>query len=259
MNANATLFDNYHRAKHIKLPPWAGPLLAGSAIFVAGLFLAMWIRVIWQIDQVDKPKVSTNLALAAPPPPPPPPPKGSSKPQQPTQVVEHKKKVTDIVQPVKVEKQEKQTVVEDKGDPNGEEGGVEGGQVGGVVGGDLNGVGTGPPPPPPPPPPPAPPQVVPPTMLEGSRIAGEKNIIPDDVTKTDIQRSGKEKIVISFKLCITVNGDVSNVTMLKSSTYPAYDQKILRTIKNEWKYKPYAVNGKVVPVCTAVTLIYSQK
>jgi protein TonB len=257
MNATPShLFDNYHRAKHLKLPPWAGPLLAGSAIFVASLFVAMWIKVIWQIDQVDKPKISTNLAIAAPPPPPPPPPKGSSKPQTPQQVVEHKKKVTDIVQPVKIAKQEKQTIVEDKGDPNGEEGGVEGGQVGGVVGGDLNGVGNGPPPPPPPP---APPANVPPTMLEGSRIAGEKQIVPDDVTKTDIQRSGKEKIVTSYKLCITVTGDVSSVQMLKTSGYPSYDQRIQRTIKNEWKYRPYAVNGKVVPVCTAVTFMYSQK
>jgi hypothetical protein len=26
-----------------------------------------------------------------------------------------------------------------------------------------------------------------------------------------------------------------------------------------WRYKPYLVNGKAVPVCTAVTFIYSQK
>ena len=44
-------------------------------------------------------------------------------------------------------------------------------------------------------------------MLEGSRIAGEKNIVPDDVTKTEIQRSGKDKIVGSFKLCLTVDGE----------------------------------------------------
>jgi hypothetical protein len=95
-------------------------------------------------------------------------------------------------------------------------------------------------------------------MLEGSRIAGTKDIVPDDVTKTEIQRSGKDKIVTSYKLCITVGGDVSNVQMLKSSTFPAYDAKIQRTIKGEWRYRPYAVNGKVVPVCTAVTFIYSQ-
>ena len=30
-------------------------------------------------------------------------------------------------------------------------------------------------------------------------------------------------------------------------------------MRNEWRYKPYLVNGKAVPVCTAVTFIYSQK
>jgi hypothetical protein len=130
--------------------------------------------------------------------------------------------------------------------------------VGGVVGGDLNGV-MGAPPPPPPPPPPAPPQNVPPTLLEGSRIAGEKQIVPDDVTKTEIGRSGKDRIVGSFKLCLTPTGSISNVTQLKSTGFPAYDSKILNKMRSEWRYKPYMVNGKAVPVCTAVTFIYTQR
>jgi hypothetical protein len=95
-------------------------------------------------------------------------------------------------------------------------------------------------------------------MLEGSRIAGEKNILPDDVTKTEIQRSGKEKLVGSFKLCLTVGGEIQQVTMLKSTGFPAYDSKIQSKIRGEWRYKPYNVNGKAVPVCTAVTFIYNQ-
>jgi hypothetical protein len=27
---------------------------------------------------------------------------------------------------------------------------------------------------------------------------------------------------------------------------------------NAWKYRPFMVNGKAVPVCTAVTFIYTQ-
>ncbi len=116
-------------------------------------------------------------------------------------MIEPKKiKVKDIVQPVKVEKNTP-TPVEDKGNPNGEEGGVEGGQEGGVVGGDINGVMGAPPPPPPPPPPPAAPQIIPPKLLEGSRIAGESQIIPDDNTKTEISRSGKDRVVGTFGLC----------------------------------------------------------
>jgi periplasmic protein TonB len=218
------------------------------------LFTAMWVKTIWQLDQLDKPKSTIDLAVAPPPPPPPPPPPGGAKPHE-QQITPKKIKVKDIVQPVKIEKQEVKEV-EDKGDPNGEEGGVEGGVVGGVVGGDLNGVMGAPPPPPPPPP--APPQNVPPTMLEGSRIAGDKMITPDDVTKTEIQRSGKEKLVGSFKLCLTVGGEIQQVTMLKSTGFPAYDSKIQSKIRGEWRYKPYNVNGKAVPVCTAVTFIYNQ-
>ena len=96
-------------------------------------------------------------------------------------------------------------------------------------------------------------------MLEGSRIAGEKNITPDDVTKTEIQRSGKDRLIGSFKLCITVGGEISNVNMLKSTGFPAYDQKIQGKIRGEWRYRPFMVNGKAAPVCTAVTFIYMQK
>jgi periplasmic protein TonB len=249
------MFGNYDEAKHRKRPPWAGPLLTAAVVFHVALFLSMWIKTIWDIEQLDRPKTTIDLAVAPPPPPPPPPPKGGAKPHD-VQIQPKKIKVKDIVQPVKIEKQEVKEV-EDKGDPNGEEGGVEGGVVGGVVGGDLNGVMGAPPPPPPPPP--APPQNVPPTMLEGSRIAGDKMISPDDVTKTEIQRSGKDRVIGSFKLCITVAGQIQSVNQLKSTGFPAYDSRILSTIKGSWRYKPYNVNGKAVPVCTAVTFIYSQK
>ena len=114
------------------------------------------------------------------------------------------------------------------------------------------------PPPPPPPPPPAPPQNVPPSLLEGARIAGNKTIVPDDMTKLDIQQAGKDKIIGTWKLCITVAGDISSVTMLKSTGFPAYDAKVERGIRT-WRYRPYQINGKPAPVCTAVTFIYSQQ
>src|SRR5438046_2671003 len=86
-------------------------------------------------------------------------------------------------------------------------------------------------------PPPPPPQNVAPTVLEARRIAGEKAIVPDDQTKTDITRSGKEKTVSSFKLCLAADGSINSVTQLKSSGFPPYDKKIISTIKTEWKYK----------------------
>jgi periplasmic protein TonB len=246
------MFHNFDAAKKRKLPKWAAPLLAGMLLFHVVLFVTMWVKTIWDIEQLERPKNSMDLAIAPPPPPPPPPPKGGVKPRDVT-ITPKKVRVRDIVQPVKIEKQEAPAPVE-TGDPNGVEGGVEGG----VVGGDLNGVVAAPPPPPPPPPP-APPANVAPTALDANRIAGEKNIVPDDVTKTEISRSGKDKLIGSYKLCITAEGNISAVNQLKSTGFVAYDQKITSTIRGEWRYRPFMVNGKATPVCTAVTFIYSQK
>jgi protein TonB len=218
-----------------------------------GFLGGSWASSIWAIERLDRPKgAKFDIAVAPAPPPPPPPPPGGQKPQ--TEIkIKPKKTVKELIQPVKIEKQEAPTP-EAAGNPDGVIGGEEGGVADGVIGGDV----TAPPPPPPPPPPPAPPQNVPPTLLEGQRIAGNKQIIPNDVTKTEIQRSGKDKIVGSYKLCITVGGEINSISQLKSTGFGAYDAKIQAEMRN-WRYKPYLVNGKAVPVCTAVTFIYSQK
>jgi hypothetical protein len=103
------------------------------------------------------------------------------------------------------------------------------------------------------------PQNVPPSLLEGVRVAGEKNIVPDDATKTEISRSGIDRIIGSFKLCISPAGAVTHVAQLKSTGFAAYDSKIVDTIRTQWRYKPYMVNNEAIPVCTAVTFIYTQK
>ena len=108
---------------------------------------------------------------------------------------------------------------------------------------------------PPPPPPPAPPRARSPTVLEGLRISGSKLIVPDARTKADILASGKTKVVASMKLCVDDQGSVTSVSQLTSSGYPAYDRKLASEMR-QWLYRPYKVNGKAAPVCTAVTFIY---
>lgn len=109
--------------------------------------------------------------------------------------------------------------------------------------------------PPPPPPPPAPPQNIPPLALEALRLTGDKTILPDEVTKTEIERSGKNTVVGSFKLCVDTSGAVTVVSQLKSTGFQAYDNKLAAGMRS-WSYKPYLSNGKPTPVCTAVTFIY---
>jgi protein TonB len=135
------------------------------------------------------------------------------------------------------------------GDPEGVEGGVEGGVVGGIV-------GTPAPPPPPGPPPPAP-TIIPQVAMHSNMISGEKAIVPDDATKKQIFLDGKSRLVFTLKLCVSPQGVPTTITFMKTSGYPAYDQKVLANMRH-WRFKPFVVDGKPVHVCTAYTFIYNQ-
>jgi serine/threonine protein kinase len=113
--------------------------------------------------------------------------------------------------------------------------------------------------PPPSPAPPVPPTTVAPTVLDANRIGGDKDIAPDDNTQTEIGRSGITSISGSFKICLTAEGAINTVSLLKSTGFPAYDAKIQETIRKTWRYRPFMVNGKPAQVCTAVRFVYQQK
>jgi hypothetical protein len=98
---------------------------------------------------------------------------------------------------------------------------------------------------------------VPPQALDANRLSGEKNIVPDDKTKTAIFQSRKDRVIGSYKLCIDTAGKVSSVGQLRSTGFAAYDTKIIEQLRT-WTYKPFLIDGKPEPVCTAVTFIYSQ-
>jgi hypothetical protein len=144
--------------------------------------------------------------------------------------------VVDLVQPVRIEK-----APEHEGEKNGVEGGVEDSPLEA----------------PPPPPPPPPPSLVAPTLLEGQRIAGNAQIAPSDDTKIELRDAGKTRVVATAKLCIGIDGVPRTVALIRSSGYPAYDEKI-RSEMIAWRYRPYTINGKAIPVCTAITFIYQQ-
>lgn len=96
-----------------------------------------------------------------------------------------------------------------------------------------------------------------PTALENNRIGrGSTAILPDDETQAEIRSSGKDKVIGSYKLCVSVDGEVATVSQLKSTGFAAYDGKIIDEIKG-WRYLPYIYDGAPVPVCTAVTVIYA--
>ena len=45
---------------------------------------------------------------------------------------------------------------------------------------------------------------------------------------------------------------------VKTTGFDPYDTEIERVIRGTWRYRPFLVEGKPEPVCTAVTFIYSQ-
>jgi periplasmic protein TonB len=253
------MFENYVGAKTRKRRTWVTVLITVSVVMHAAGVSAMIIKGFWTIDKLSPPKRELALAVAPPPPPPPPPPPSSQRKEIPKDKVV-KVRPQDTTQPVdKPDDRDVDVVVVDADD--GVEGGVEGGVAGGVVGGVVGGIQGLPGgvinKPPPPPPPPEKPQVVPQVAIEAKRVAGEKNIIPDESTKLQIKRDGQTQVVATVKMCLTTGGAVSSLNMLKESGYPAYDRKIESTMR-EWRYQPFVVNGKAVPVCTSVTFIYRQ-
>jgi TonB family protein len=95
-----------------------------------------------------------------------------------------------------------------------------------------------------------------PTVLH--RLAGQTLVVPDDETKTRIQKAGVSRVIGTFQFCVDEVGRVTDLSMLRSTGFPRYDGTILRAI-SQWAYAPYLDEGKPVAVCTAVTFIYSQR
>ena len=71
--------------------------------------------------------------------------------------------------------------------------------------------------------------------------------------------NGLDRVIGSYKVCITAAGAVSSVSQIKSTGFTDYDWKIQTMIRNRWRYRAVLVNGQPSPVCTAVRFVYSQR
>ncbi len=91
-------------------------------------------------------------------------------------------------------------------------------------------------------------------MVEGHRIAGERNIQPDEETVIAMQHAGV-KATPAVKLCIGLDGVPTEITIMRPSCFPRYDAQI-KLRMSEWRYSPYLVDGVGVRVCTSVTFIF---
>ena len=96
-----------------------------------------------------------------------------------------------------------------------------------------------------------------PSVLEKSRKTGSVKVVPDEVTRGVLAKSGKS-LMASYKLCLDTTGTPSEIKRLKPSGYPAFDAQIEIAMK-KWTFEPFAPDGKPVPVCTAYTFSYDPK
>jgi protein TonB len=249
------MFERYMGAKAEKPNKWVNVTITVSLGAHVVALIALVIYSFWKIEKLPVKDASVlymaaQMATPPPPPPPPPPPKKSS-----VKTKVEVKKSTEVVQPTKDQPKPQEEESDDEGVEGGVEGGVKGGEIGGVIGGEIGGTlggevggaGTAAPPPPP--------QNVAQAMLEGSRIAGDKNILLGEQSLVLLHNQGISKLTVKAQMCLDANGSPRSVDFKQSSNYPEIDARI-RGEMNKWKYRPYMVAGKAVPVCFIVLFNY---
>lgn len=90
--------------------------------------------------------------------------------------------------------------------------------------------------PPAPPNAPAPPPSAPAERPnDQQRVSGDPHIYPDAPTVNEMRRVGHEVLHASIEICIAATGEVTSVSIPRSSGYPAYDKKLVREIRT-WRY-----------------------
>ena len=224
------MFDNLVAHRTQKKPLWVVSLIVGSIVLHVALGSFLMLRQFWFIPKLPLPDTSAIFALSLPPPPPP----GGKKERK---TLEKKKiKVETEVQPKDPEEIE-EVADSEIADDDGVDEGVEGGVVGGVVGGVIGGQG----------------KIVPQVILEQHRIQGKQPRLPQSV-KVLMIKQNRSKVITVVKMCLTAGGTVQTLSMIKSSGYAKYDA-VVETAMRQWKYRPFRVNGRAVPVCTSVTFV----
>jgi TonB family protein len=96
-----------------------------------------------------------------------------------------------------------------------------------------------------------------PIALDGKRISGRVQVVPDDEDKMRIRSLPKRGTRGAFELCLDESGRYESGTLVHSTGLPRYDAKIIQAMMR-WAYSPQLVDGVAVPICTRITFIYTQ-
>ena len=73
--------------------------------------------------------------------------------------------------------------------------------------------------------------------------------------KVAMLRSGNTRHTAGFTVCVGVTGTVTSLEVTRRSGYSDWDAKLLAALRG-WRYRPYQIGGRAVPVCGTVTFNY---
>ncbi|MFZ0733472.1 MAG: energy transducer TonB [Candidatus Sulfotelmatobacter sp.] len=201
------------------------------------------------------PKAQLLTFLVAPPPPPPPPPPAAEQVQRVVRPIQ-----TDMLNtgqlrtpsriPRKIEmikEEEAPPPMATGGVVGGVPGGIPGGQLGGVIGGIVNATSNLS----------AVPKFVPATpqririsqgVTKGLLIHKEEPVYPS------IARAARVQGEVVLSAVISTNGQIQNLQLI--SGHPMLVPAAIAAVQ-QWRYKPYLLNGQPVEVETTITVIFS--
>jgi protein TonB len=220
-------------------------LIASVGLHVAALGAGV-VHSIWQVEEMPLPSLQVMLTEAPPPPPPPPPAgrKKSAESRPKSRPTEPKPQELQVPKetPKDAPKPEAETADDgpDEAQPGGVVGGVEGGVQGGVVGGVVGS------PAPPPPSKPTGPKMVSATIARGQLLINPNEERYRVKLPPPLARSG-ETYVAMLKVCVSAQGTVTGVQLLKGAT-PAIDGQFPSVI-GRWRYRPLLAGGVPTPFC----------
>jgi TonB family protein len=87
------------------------------------------------------------------------------------------------------------------------------------------------------------------------KIAGLEQIDAPLQVKQEMLEDGLRRTRATIKLCVDPDGFVAIATVLGSTGYPAYDRRLVDEM-SRWQYRPLVVDGRAVPFCTVINLLY---
>jgi TonB family protein len=96
-----------------------------------------------------------------------------------------------------------------------------------------------------------------PSKALGTR-RGETMIRPNDQMKRLLAKARIDRVIAAYQYCIDESGRVAEIRIIRSSGLPSYDEALHKAIAS-WTFPPYLDEGHPVPVCSAVTFVYSQR